>query len=113
MFSHLKPKLMKALKKGEISPFEFALMEDWKTAVEKSGNSTAYGYLGQINSDAVLNEINTNRTAIGLRTIEMRNALVDIENETGINFFLPGEPWKEGKITVANKKGTTAEKELK
>jgi hypothetical protein len=102
IYPALKSELLDALKNGEMSPFEFALMEDWKTAVESGHQSTSYGYLGSIESESILHEVNQNRRKIGLRSIELRNALIDIQEGMGMNLYLPGEPWREGKIAVAS-----------
>ena len=98
LFAYLKPKLLEALKNGEISPYEYALMVDWKTAVESNRQETAFGFLGAIQEEKQIRQVNENRNEIGLRSITLRNALVDAEQETGINFYLPGEPWQEGTI---------------
>ena len=37
---------------------------------------------------------------IGLRSISLRNDLIDVENKTGMNLHLP-KGWQHGKITVA------------
>jgi len=102
IFQYLRPKFLEAIKKGEMSPYEFALMEDWKTAVENNHQKTSYGFLGAIVTKALIDEINQNRNIIGMRSISIRNALFDIEKETGMDFYLPGQPWQNEKITVAN-----------
>ena len=76
-------------------------MEDWKHAVLHQHQSTAFGFVGQLttqNQDLV----NANRARIGLRSLEIRNGLVEIEQETGMDFYLPGHPWQNGKITVSD-----------
>jgi len=101
LFTHLRPKLMDALKKGEISPYELAVIEDWKIAALNAHELTSYGFLGAIPSHTVLDRVNENRTNIGLRSIELRNDLIDFEQATGFNLNLP-KSWHKGKITVAN-----------
>lgn len=98
LFQFLKPKLREAVKKGQMSPFEFALVSDWKMAVESNHSSTAYGFLGAIQGAPSVQKINRNRAQLGLRSLELRNNLVDLEKELELNFYLPGEPWQEGKI---------------
>jgi hypothetical protein len=63
---------------------------------------TSYGFLGTIPDGTVFETINKNRANIGLRSIDLRNNLIDVENETGINLHLP-KGWQNGKITAANK----------
>lgn len=102
LYAHLRPKLLNALKKGEISPYELAQIEDWRIAALNGHELTAYGFLGAIPDDKLLETINKHRANIGLRSIDLRNNLIDVENETGINLYLP-KGWQNGKIMVAHK----------
>lgn len=102
IYDHLRPKLLNALKQGEISPYELAQIEDWRIAALNDHELTSYGFLGAIPDDIVLETINKNRANIGLRRIDLRNELIDVENETGMNIHLP-KGWQNKKITVANK----------
>lgn len=98
LFKFLRPKLLESLKHGEMSPFEFAIITDWKTAVESNHRSTTYGFIGAMQGVNSVEIINRNRNDIGLRSLELRNKLVDLEKELGLDFYLPGKPWREGKI---------------
>ena len=102
LYAHLRPKLLNALKKGEISPYEFAQIEDWQIAALNGHELTSYGFIGTITDDKVLEIVNMNRNTIGLRSIDLRNQLIDVENETGMNLHLH-KGWQKGKIIVANK----------
>ena len=102
IYAQLKPKLLNALKQGEISPYELAQIEDWRIAALNDHELTSYGFLGAIPDDTVLEIVNKNRTVIGLRSIDLRNELIDVENETGMDLHLP-KGWQNGKITVANR----------
>jgi hypothetical protein len=97
LYNFIKPKLIKAIENGQISPYEFAMIDDWYIAVNSGRTQTGYGFLNPPLS-STLTETNKLREKIGLRTIELRNKLVDVENETGINFYLPD--WIKGKIKV-------------
>lgn len=97
LYDHLRPKLLNALKQGEISPYELAQIEDWRIAALNDHKLTSYGFLGAIPDDIVLETINKNRATIGLRSIDLRNELIDVENETGMNMHLP-KGWQNGKI---------------
>lgn len=99
LYTQLRPKLLKALEKGEISPYEFAQIEDWRIAALNNHNKTNYGFLGAIQNTTALDAVNKNRAAIGLRSVELRNKLIDIENKTGLNLHLP-KGWQSGKIIV-------------
>ncbi len=103
LYAHLKPKLLNALKQGEISPYELAQIEDWRIAALNDHELTSYGFLGTIPDDSALDIVNKNRTEIGLRSIDLRNNLIDVENETGMDLHLP-KGWQNGKITIANKR---------
>ena len=91
------------MKQGEISPYELAQIEDWRIAGLHDHELTSYGFLGAIPDDTVLETVNKNRANIGLRSIDLRNELIDVENETGMDLHLP-KGWQNGKITVANRR---------
>ena len=97
LFDFFKPRLEEAIRKGEMSPYELALMEDWRIAVLTEGTYSGYGYLKGPIKDS-LDLINAKRKAVGLRPVELRNRLVDITQKTGMNFRLPD--WVEGKIEI-------------
>ncbi len=102
IYAQLKPKLLNALKKGEISPYELAQIEDWRIAALNNHELTSYGFLGTIPDKIILESVNNNRAKIGLRSIDLRNNLIDVENETGINLYLP-KGWQKGKIKIEEK----------
>ena len=102
LYPNMRPSLLEALKRGEISPYELAQMEDWKAAGLTNHDSTSVGFIGKIQNEAALKNVNRNRSAIGLRSIELRNKLIDLEKLTGMNLYLL-KGWQNGKITVADK----------
>ncbi|MBB3697617.1 hypothetical protein KMW28_05485 [Flammeovirga yaeyamensis] len=97
LFKSLKPQLFQALDRGEISPYEIALMEDWYLTVTSSGSAVGYGFLNSPKK-STLDQTNKLRQTLGLRSVELRNKLVDIEEKTGMNFYLPD--WVNGKISI-------------
>lgn len=97
LYDYIKPQLLQSLKKGLMSPYEFALVEDWKKTVISDGKESLYGYLTPPKTSSI-SQINKNRKHIGLRPVELRNKLVDIEEKTGMSFYLPD--WVEGKIKI-------------
>lgn len=97
LYNSIKPKLLIALSLGQISPYEFALMEDWKKAVESDEAETVYAYVNPPRETFVA-RINNSRQKIGLRSIELRNSLVNLEEQSGMNFYLPD--WVDGKILI-------------
>jgi tetratricopeptide (TPR) repeat protein len=102
LYEFLKPKLLTAISKGQMSPEEFALIDDWYRVVKFNGKEPAYGYLNAL-SQSELVQVNAVRKKIGLGTVETRNQLIDIEKRTGMNFYLPGNPWVQGKIMIKEK----------
>lgn len=97
LYTSMRPRLLKALDKGEISPYEFAQMEDWKTAVLNDHKRSSFGFIGDVGSEENLMEINQIRSAVGMRSTHLRNQLLDIEKSTGLNLYLP-KGWREGVI---------------
>jgi hypothetical protein len=99
LYEFLKPKLLTAISNGRLSPEEFALMDDWYRVIKFDGKDPAYGYLNAP-SHIELSQVNALRQQIGLSRVETRNQLIDVEKRTGMNFYLPGNPWVQGKIMI-------------
>lgn len=97
LYSFIKPELFKAIEKGEMSPYEYALADDWYKAVVSERTLPGYGFL-IAPKKSTLSETNQLRREIGLRSIELRNKLVEVERKTGMNFYLPD--WIKGEINV-------------
>ena len=97
MYHDMRPKLFAAVQAGEMAPHELAIMDDWFTTVESGWQTPSYGYLADLNEENLL-KANHLRVKIGLRKIETRNGLIDVQQKTGINFYLPAWPKKNGKI---------------
>lgn len=97
IYDFIKPKLIQAIQAGQISPYEFAMMDDWQIAVASDRTEPGYGFLNNPRQSTLMTT-NKLRTSIGLRTIELRNKLVEVEKRTGINFYLPD--WVQGEIDV-------------
>ena len=101
LYPSLRPKLLKAIARGELSPYDFAIIEDWKIAVTSERQETGYGYLDVLSKEE-FSQSNALRYQLNIRTIDIRNGLVDIQEKTGMNFYLAGQPWVEGKIVPEN-----------
>ena len=99
LYTFLKPKILRAIGRGELSPYVFSTIEDWRTAAISNHNLTTYGYLGKISDAAALDSVNNNRSELGIRSIELRNSLIDIEQETRMNLYLKKD-WQKGKIFI-------------
>ncbi len=102
LYTSMRPWILKALEKGEMSPYEFAQMEDWKTAVLHDHKRTSFGFIGEVESEENLIEINQNRNTVGMRSTQLRNQLLDIEKSTGLNLYLP-KGWRDGRIIAPEK----------
>ncbi|MGE0589942.1 MAG: hypothetical protein AB7O48_15295 [Cyclobacteriaceae bacterium] len=99
LYTYVKPQLLRSIVHGKMSPFEYALADDWRRVVEFGRDATGYGFLSQP-TQTTLERTNLLRQEIGLRTVELRNKLVDIESKTGMNFYLPS--WVKGKIQIVS-----------
>lgn len=97
LYNFIKPKLIGAIENGEMSPYEFALADDWQKAAASERTATGYGFLISPKK-ATLSQTDELRRKIGLRSIGLRNKLVEVEEKTGMNFYLPD--WIEGKINI-------------
>ncbi|HAA17796.1 MAG TPA: hypothetical protein DCR93_10960 [Cytophagales bacterium] len=100
LYPQLRPLLQAAWERGELSPYEWALMEDWRKVAVTEHQQTVYGFLGAIADAEAAQDVDRNRAKIGLRSLALRNALFDLAEETKINFYLPGGTWQPGKIEV-------------
>ncbi len=97
LFSHIRPLLLVAIQMGQMSPYEFALIDDWYIAVASCRREPGYGYLNP-SEKSTLERTNQLRANVGLRSVELRNRLVDVESKTGINLYLPD--WIDGKVII-------------
>ena len=99
LYPEMQPELLRALSRGEVSPFELALIDEWYRSTLGQGSYIGYGILDPPTT-ANLTQTNALRAKLYLRSVETRNALVDIQEKIGINFELPGQGWIDGKIEV-------------
>lgn len=88
IYKFVRPKLIQAIKWGQMSPYEFALIDDWQKAVISGRLETGYSILRPPDQSTKA-QTNDLRQKIGLRTIALRNKLVAVEKSTGMNFYLP------------------------
>ena len=100
LYNNIKPMLLQAIEQGQMSPFEYAMIDDWQKAVSSDRTEPGYGFLNPPDH-STLDKTNQLRQKIGMRTIGTRNELVDVEKKTGMNFYLPD--WIEGKIKIEQK----------
>ena len=102
LYIFLKPILFSSIKKGNLSPASFAWIDDWFYTVESGWSTASYGYVNRLKENEITKS-NEMRKQIGLRKVETRNQLIDIQNKTHMDFYLPIRPKKNGKITTANR----------
>lgn len=99
LYQSFKPKLKIALEKGEISAFSCAMIEEWYRAVIDDKDLPTYGILdGPLQKD--LEKTNELRAEVYIRSIEVHNKLVAIEEKTGMHFYLDGHPWYKTRIEI-------------
>ncbi|MFX0557508.1 hypothetical protein ACOCEA_11965 [Maribacter sp. CXY002] len=99
LYRHIQPKLKRALEKGEISAFSFAMIEEWYRAVVNLEELPTYGILdAPLQKD--LEVANSLRKEVYLRSIETHNKLVTAEEKTGMDFYLDSHPWTPGRIEI-------------
>lgn len=99
IYPDLKPILMEALGRGEMSPAELAIIDDWYLTTIDQTNRAFYGILNRPKYSE-LSVTNDFRKKIFLRSVETRNQLVEIAYKTGMNFYLDANPWLNGKIEM-------------
>lgn len=97
LYPNLKPPLKDALKKGQISPYEFALIDEWYRLTKEEKRKPAYGIIEPPTKQSLL-ETNVLRSECYMRSIALRNKLIDIEEKSGMDFSLQEIQWIEGKI---------------
>jgi len=103
LYQQLQPALLSALQRGELAPAEYATFDDWYVASKSDGREEAYGYLKPL-TEQELPLANARRARIGLRSVDLRNQLVTIQEQTGLNLLLDGTFWVKGRILVVPKR---------
>ena len=89
VYPHVRPKLMKALKSGQLSPYGLAMIDDWYLAVKTNGQQTHFGYLSRSLTAQAKAQVDQYREAIGLSSVETVSLLADLHQQTGFNCYLP------------------------
>lgn len=97
LYPNIRPKLLRAIQSGQMSPYEFAFIDDWYITIGSDRQKKGYGYLDSLTETERI-RANQLRQETGLRSIEVRNQLIDVQQQTGMNFYLPSRPQPNGKI---------------
>ena len=87
IYPKLQPKLIEALKNGQMSPYEYVAIDDWYRTVRYDRKEVTYGIL---DPPSALNLSKTNelREKIFVRPYELRDELMAIEENTGMSLYL-------------------------
>lgn len=97
IFPRLKPQLLQAVNRGEMDPLDLAIIDDWYLTVKSDHQQSSYGIIKPITPDEV-DQCNHYRSQLGLRSVQLRNALVEIQQKTGMDLYLDMGSWLKGKI---------------
>ena len=87
IYPELRPILMAALKNGQMSPYEFATLDDWYLTTKYQRTEPTYGFLDPP-LVSKMPKTNALREIIHIRPYELRDALVAVEKKTGMNFYM-------------------------
>ena len=99
LYNYYRPMLLGAVTNGEMSAFEFALIDEWYRSSVDDPDLPTYAILdGPKRED--LSKVNALRATVFIRSVQVHNRLVEVEAQTGMNFYLDGHPWEAGKIPV-------------
>lgn len=99
LYLAIRPKLLKALELGEISPYEFVRIDDWYVASKTSHQEKQFGHLSSSLTHKELEKANQLREEIGMSSVETTNSLIDLQAQTGMNFYLPSDLKQKINIT--------------
>lgn len=93
IYPGLQPKLIEALKNGQMSPYEYLSIDDWYLTVKFDRKEVTYGNLDPptISNLSRTNELREN---IYVRPYALRDELIAIQEKTGMNFYL-SDRWYE------------------
>ena len=99
LYPNLRPLLIEAIDKGEMRPVDFAFIEEWRMATMTEPSEVSYGFLEAPFQENLM-KTDSLRAKISLRSVQLRNDLVDVQSKTGIDMYLFGAPWVDGKIEM-------------
>ena len=98
LYPNTRPKLLQAVEFGQLSPHEFARIDDWYRVIKSGHKEKAYGFLQNTLTATEKDSANQLRARIGLSSVETTNGLIAIQQKIGVNFYLPSG--LAGKITI-------------
>ncbi|MCY7359886.1 MAG: hypothetical protein LH609_21035 [Rudanella sp.] len=89
LYPRIRDKLLKAVELGQMSPYEFARIDDWYLVVKSARQDKAYGYINQVQTNTEKQQADQLRARIGLSSVETVKKLTGIQQKTGLIFYLP------------------------
>nr|WP_293833526.1 hypothetical protein [uncultured Arsenicibacter sp.] len=99
LYSALKPYLWQAVMSGQMSPYAYAKIDEWYVAIKSGHTGKHTAFLADKLTSQELNEANQLRQALGLSTVETINGLLDLQQQTGMKFYLPLHFFTRTRIT--------------
>lgn len=99
LYPKIKPMLQKALRMGYLAPAEWALIDEWHRIVTQEKDQAHYGLIKEPTAAGELAYMNELRASMCLRSIDTRNQLLNLEQKTGMDFYLP-KGWIDGQILI-------------
>ena len=88
LYPQMRAKLLKAIELGQMSPTEFARVDDWYIVIKSEGKDKGYGYISPVQTDSEQQQADQRRAQIGISRIETAKKLTGIQQQTGLNFYV-------------------------
>lgn len=89
LYPSMRPRLLKAVAAGQLSPPEFARMDDWYVVIKNGPSDKGYGYISPVQTDAERQRADSLRAQVALSGVEAVKKLKEVQKSTGLNFYLP------------------------
>ncbi|GAB3794863.1 hypothetical protein GCM10028819_09860 [Spirosoma humi] len=88
LYPQMRSRLLQAVDLGQMSPREFARVDDWYQVIKSEGNDNGYGYIRQVETKSEQEQADQRRAQVGISSLEVVRKLLAIERETGLTFYL-------------------------
>lgn len=87
LYPSLMPKLKEALQNGQLSPYQYAIIDDWYLTSINDTTKPTYDIIRTPSLENV-SKANTLRANIHIRSIALRDKLLDIQEKTGMYLYI-------------------------
>lgn len=87
LYPSLMPKLKEALQNGQLSPYQYAIIDDWYLTSLNDTTKPTYGIIRTPSSENV-SKTNALRANIHIRSIALRDKLLGIQEKTGMYLYI-------------------------